>query len=216
MAGDIIYVVGTSGFAREVSDIVAALGHRCVFVAANADERASWVGDDEVILESDLAARAPCRMALGIGDNTVRRTLAGKLAQFGAFPALLHPSASFGRGQREAVEAREGVIVCAGVRMTNAIALGHFSIVNLNATIGHDVIVEPFCNIAPGANISGCVHLGEGVWIGTGAAVNQGSAAKRLAIGAGTMIGSGAVVVKDCDAHSTYVGNPARKLERRP
>ncbi|MEO0462654.1 MAG: acetyltransferase [Pseudomonadota bacterium] len=215
MTSDTIFIVGTSGFAREVSDIVAALDMHSVFVAANEAEREGWTGKDEVILESDLAARAPCQMALGIGDNGVRRKVAEKLAPLGSFPNLIHPSATFGTGQRAAVEAQRGVVIGAGVRLTNGIALGDFSIVNLNATIGHDVIVEPFCNIAPGANLSGYVHLHEGVWIGTGAAVNQGSAAKRLSIGAGTMIGSGAVVVKDCDPASTYVGSPAKKLERK-
>jgi acetyltransferase-like isoleucine patch superfamily enzyme len=33
-----------------------------------------------------------------------------------------------------------------------------------------------------------------------------------LTIGADTIIGSGAVVVKDCEASSVYVGCPARKV----
>jgi acetyltransferase-like isoleucine patch superfamily enzyme len=102
--------------------------------------------------------------------------------------------------------------VCAGVRFTNAIEVGDFSIFNLNATVGHDVVFEPFVNISPGACISGNVHLGTGVMIGTGAAVNQGTPAAKLTIGAGTAIGSGAVVVKDCDAEAVYVGVPARRI----
>ena len=46
-----------------------------------------------------------------------------------------------------------GVIICAGVRLTNNIKVGNFSILNLNATVGHDTIIEHFVNVAPGKYI---------------------------------------------------------------
>jgi acetyltransferase-like isoleucine patch superfamily enzyme len=110
------------------------------------------------------------------------------------------------------IEARRGVIVCAGVRFTNTIAVGDFCLFNLNATIGHDVVVDDFVNIAPGAAISGNVHLETRVWIGTGAAVNQGSPGARLVVGQDAVVGSGAVVVRDCEPGGVYVGVPARRI----
>jgi acetyltransferase-like isoleucine patch superfamily enzyme len=124
---------------------------------------------------------------------------------------LLHPGASFGKGQLERIERARGVIVCAGVRFTNGIEVGDFAIFNLNATVGHDCIIGDFVNVAPGANLSGYVHLHDGVWVGTNVAVNQGVPGQRLEIGAGTVIGSGSVVVKDCESDSVYVGIPAKK-----
>jgi len=104
------------------------------------------------------------------------------------------------------------VVVCAGVRFTNAIEVGDFAIFNLNATIGHDVVIDDFVNIAPGASVSGNVHLGTRVMIGTGAAINQGTPEAKLVVGAGTVIGSGAVVVADCEPDAVYVGVPARRI----
>lgn len=206
-----IGIFGTSGFAREAADVAIANGFAPFFIARNDAEREAWAFDDEVILESELKRRRSTAYAIGIGENAVRQSVAARHGGLN-FPALLHPSASFGHRQREHVEALSGVIVCAGVRFTNNIHVGQFSIFNLNATIGHDVIVGEWANLSPGANVSGNVEIGERCWIGTGATINQGTGVRRLVIGANTVIGSGSVVVRDCEPGSTYVGIPARKI----
>jgi sugar O-acyltransferase (sialic acid O-acetyltransferase NeuD family) len=206
-------IFGTSGFAREAGDIAHALGLRPIYFARNADELNAWTSPDEVALQSELGRYGHLKFAIGIGDNKIRQRLASELANTVAFGNLIHPNASFGHRQRERIESRRGVIVCAGVRMTNNITVGDFTIFNLNATVGHDVSIDDFVNVAPGACISGNVHLGARCWIGTGAAINQGTPGEPLRIGADTVIGSGAVVVANCEAGGTYVGVPARKVQ---
>jgi sugar O-acyltransferase (sialic acid O-acetyltransferase NeuD family) len=207
-----IGIFGASGFAREVGDIALELGHDVVYIGRDAAEREGWTFPGELILEDELDGQSDLEFAIGIGDNHVRETVARRYAGRSSFPTLIHPSATFGRDQRERIEARSGVIVCAGVRFTNAIEVGDFCIFNLNATVGHDVVVEEFVNVAPGVAISGNVHLGRGVMVGTGAAVNQGTPTAKLTVGANTQIGSGAVVTKDCDPDAVYVGVPARRI----
>ena len=204
-----VYIFGTSGFARETADIVDALGDSAVFVASGAAERASWRGGKAVVLEESVPDGAAC--AIGIGDNAVRRKVATRHSGRLTFVNLIHPSASFGTGQRDAIERARGIIVCAGARFTNSIAVGDFGIFNLNATIGHDCVIEDYVNLAPGATVSGNVHLCEGVWVGTNAAINQGSEGAPLTVGAGTTIGSGSVVVRDCEPAGVYVGIPAKR-----
>jgi sugar O-acyltransferase (sialic acid O-acetyltransferase NeuD family) len=206
-----IAILGASGFAREVADVVDSLGGQAVFVARDRAERDGWSFPGEILLEEEIVARGDVDLAIGIGENAVRERVAGRFPDR-SFPTLIHPSATFGRGQRDRLEARRGVIVCAGVRFTNSIDVGDFCIFNLNVTVGHDVVIDDFVNVAPGAAISGNVHLGRGVMVGTGAAVNQGTAEARLEIGANTQIGSGAVVTKDCDPDAVYVGIPARRI----
>ena len=210
-------IFGTSGFAREVDDIADTLGWRTVFIARDAAERDVWAWPGELMLEQDIGLRSGAagsmQFIIGIGDNAVRQKVAQRYAGQLEFINLLHPSASFGRGQRALIESRRGVIVCAGVRMTNNIQVGDFSIFNLNATVGHDAHIDDFVIVSPGVNISGNVHIGTRCWVGTGAAINQGTPQTKLVIGPDTMVGSGSVVVRDCAPQAVYVGAPAKRIK---
>ena len=204
-------IFGASGFAREVADVAEDQGHSPVLIARDQAELDGWTFGGEIILEDDIARYPDMVFSIGIGENEVRERVARRHADR-PFLTLIHSSATFGRRQRAAIEERSGIIVCAGVRFTNNIAVGDFSVFDQNATIAHDVIAEEYVHVAPGACISGNVHLGRGCWIGTGAAINQGDATHKLTVGERTIVGSGAVVAKDCDPDAVYVGVPARRI----
>lgn len=206
-----VFILGTGGHARDISDIVAALGRRPIFVTRSLAERERWSGTDEIVLEDEIVSRPGADFAIGIGSNHVRAKIAATYTDI-RFPALVHPDTSFGRGQRAALDAAIGTVVFAGVRLTGGIKVGAFCTLNLNVTVSHDCEIGDFVNLSPGANIAGNVRLGNGAWIGLGAVVNQGSDDRKVDIGDNTVIGSGAVVLGDCAADSVYVGVPARKI----
>lgn len=206
-------IFGTSGFAREVGDIADELGYQPIYIARDQSEQNAWPFPGEVILESQVNDYRDIGFTIGIGENVIRQKIAKRFAGQLSFINLIHPSATFGQNQRRSIEAKQGIIVCAGVRFTNNIQVGDFGVFNLNATIGHDVIVADFVNLAPGAHISGNVHIGARCWIGTGAAINQGNGNTKLHIGEDTVIGSGSVVVKACEPNSVYVGIPAKRIK---
>jgi len=206
-------IFGTSGFAREVGDIAYQLGFEPIYIARDQIEADAFKFSFDVILERDVMQLKDSDFAIGIGDNLLRSKVFKRYSNLLRFANLIHPSATFGRGQLKAFADKVGIIVCAGVRFTNSIEVGNFNIFNLNVTIGHDVNCEDFVNIAPGANISGNVHIESNCWIGTGAVINQGNAEKKLRIGTNTTIGSGSVVVKECDPDATYIGIPAKRIK---
>ncbi len=208
-----IGIFGTSGHARELGDIVHDLGYRAIYVARDLAERNAWLLGDECMVESDVGQYRDMEFVIGIGENAVRQKVALRYINDLTFANLIHPSATFGTHQRHAVEIKKGVVICAGVRLANNITIGDFSIFNRNATIGHDGIVEDYVHVAPGACISGNVHLSIRCWIGTGTVINQGSNHTKLLVGADTVVGSGAVVVKSCEANAVYVGVPAKRIK---
>ena len=208
-----IGIFGTSGMAREAGDIAWEVGYTPIYVARDLTELKEWSCSGEVILESDIDRYLGMDFTIGIGNNSARQRISECYAERLRFANLIHPSATFGYGQRQVIESRKGVIVCAGVRLTNNIKVGNFCIFNLNVTVSHDVVIDDYVYVAPGAHITGNVRIATRSWIGTGAAVNQGSKARKLHIGADAVIGSGAVVVKDCEPNAVYVGVPARRIK---
>ncbi len=207
-----IGIFGTSGMAREAGDIAWELGLEPVYVARDLTELDAWAFSGQVILERDIDDYQDMGYVIGIGDNIIRQQISQLYMGRLRFTNLIHPSASFGKGQRELVEAKRGIIVCAGVRFTNNIQVGDFCIFNLNSTISHDVVINDCVYLAPGAHITGNVHVEPRAWVGAGVTINQGNKKLKRRIGADTTIGSGAVVVNDCEPNGVYVGIPARRI----
>ena len=76
--------------------------------------------------------------------------------------------------------------------------------------VGHDAIIGADCELAPGTVIGGHAELGDGVRCGVGVLVRP-----FIKVGAGARLGAGAVVVKDIPSGETWVGNPARRLDKK-
>jgi len=55
--------------------------------------------------------------------------------------------------------------------------------------------------------IGGSTKIGKNCWIAPSVSVMN-----KLTIGENVVVGLGAVVIRDVDANSTVVGNPARKI----
>lgn len=199
--------------AREAGDIAWALGLEPIYVARDEAELQAWSFSAQVVVEQDVEQYSDMPFVIGIGENYIRRAVAERFKDSLQFINLIHPSATFGCGQRDMIERCKGTIVAAGARFTSGIAVGDFCIFNQNITVAHDCLVDSYVHMAPGANLSGNVHLKQGSWVGAGAVVNQGSNSEKRVVGENTMVGSGAVVIKDCEANAVYAGVPAKRIK---
>jgi len=212
-----LVIFGTGGFAREacqvVEDVVAAGGRwRMVgFLDGDASRHGSELRSLPVLGGAEWAAAHPdVAVVVAVGAPAGRRAVVAGLERLGVtgpdrFPVLVHPTAWIGNG----VTVGEGSVVLAGARVSTDIELGPFTVLNKNAIVGHDVVLERCVTVAPGASVSGHVRLREGVDLGANAVVVQG-----LTVGAGTIVGAGAVVTTDLPDAVTAVGVPARVVRR--
>lgn len=204
-------IFGASSFAREVADICVTLGFdETVFIDLNPEGNSYFnfplLAEDKILelINDDFS------FIIGVGDNHLREKIYKKYSHL-HFPNIIHPSASFGFKQHEHISGSSGNIIAAGVRMTNNIRIGNFSIFNLNCTVGHDCIFDDFINIAPGVNISGNVYLKEKAFIGAGATILQGKSLEdKLTIGRNCLIGASALVHKNISDNSVAYGIPAK------
>ena len=102
----------------------------------------------------------------------------------------------------------KGSIINAGSILTTNINLGDFSHVNLNSTIGHDVVSGNYLTTAPGVHISGDTSIGKNVYFGTGSILRN-----KLSICNNVTIGMNSVINKDILEEGVYVGIPAKKIK---
>lgn len=68
----------------------------------------------------------------------------------------------------------EGTYISFGVTISNNVRIGKFCYIGLNASIGHDVVIEDYVIIMPGARISGNSYICSGSVIGSNAVIHQG------------------------------------------
>lgn len=206
-----IAIIGTGGFAREVLCLITDLGRY--------DEVACFMEPDEIWAEkwqNQEIMGIPVRprsefdaekltVTIGIGNSIFREKVVNELPQNTEYETLIHPTAVVSRW----VEIGEGAIICAGCILTCQIKIGKQAQLNLHTTIGHDCVIDDYFTTAPGVNISGICNFGKHVYFGTSAAVRQ-----NIVICDNVTIGMGAMVVKNISEAGTYVGMPAKKLEK--
>ncbi|MBK8418011.1 acetyltransferase [Candidatus Villigracilis saccharophilus] len=143
----------------------------------------------------------------GVGEPHVRRKIIAKAEKLGAqFCNVIHPAAVI----TDFVDMGVGIVITAGCILTCNITIKDHVHLNLDTTIGHDVVMEKFATTAPGVHISGQVDIGEGTYFGTGAVVVD-----KIKVGEWTIVGAGAVVAKSLPANVTAVGVPAKVIKIR-
>lgn len=213
-----IAVYGAGGFAREVAWLVQSCNvkeelYRIVcFIDDNPATHGTLINDiPSVGLEAARHQFPDALVVIGVGVPRTRQKIAEKAAAAGfGFATLIHPRTEMSHW----VEIGEGTVICAGNILTTNITLGKQVQINLDCTIGHDVVMGDYTTLAPGAHISGWVHFGKRVYVGTGAVILQGTQDAPLTIGDDAVIGAGAVVTKPVPPGVTMVGIPAKPLHK--
>jgi len=218
MAKHIVIYAG-GGFAREVAWLVEAcnegtdIPRALCFIDDNVAAHGSTLNGIPVMGLLEARQRFPdARVVGGVGSPKTRQILMEKAAEVGfEFGSLVHP-----RVERSSwIEIGAGTVICAGNILTTNITLGKHVQINLDCTVGHDVVIGDFCTLAPGVHVSGCVRLGKRVYVGTGAVIINGTQEEPIVIGDDAVIGAAACVTKSIPAGQVVVGIPARPLERK-
>ena len=207
-----LVIWGSGGFGREVAwlaETIASSGTvvRC-FINDDPAAQGTLVNDIPVASLDTAASLSSGRaMAVAVGSPADRERLVRRAAAAGwHFPALLHPRIELSRW----ISLGDGVIICAGSILTTNIRLGDHVHINLDCTVGHDVVLEDYVTLAPGVHVSGRVHIQRRAYIGTGATIINGSAEQPLVIGEDAVVGAGACVTRPVPEKATVVGVPAR------
>jgi sugar O-acyltransferase (sialic acid O-acetyltransferase NeuD family) len=213
-----IAIYGGGGFAREVAWLVetcdggTGVYQLVCFIDDNEEAHGTVLNGIPVMGLNQAAAQfSQAHVVGGVGAPRVRQLLMQKAASSGfRVETFIHPRTE--RSQR--IDIGAGTVICAGNILTTNITLGQHVQINLDCTIGHDVVMGDFTTLAPGVHVSGCVHMGRRVYIGTGAVIINGTPEEPIVIGDDAIVGAGACVTKSVPSGVTVVGVPAKPLRR--
>ncbi len=203
-----LIIIGASGQGKVVADIA---------IKMNEWQSIAFLDDDQTIKTSmglevigttadAFIYKGEADFFVAIGSNATREKIQEKLIEEGLnVVSLIHPCSVIGTG----VEIGIGAVVMAGVVINSSTRIGKGCIINTSSNLDHDNIIEDYVHISPGVNIAGTVKVGKGSWLGIGSVVSN-----NVNICSGCKVGAGAVVVKDITEPGTYVGVPARRVDR--
>lgn len=208
-----VAIYGAGGFAREVAWLAESANLEVVcFVDDDPRQQGKTLNAIPVMGLADTKERYPdASLVVAVGSPQTREKMAEKAADLGfSFATIIHPRVERSRW----IEVGEGTVITAGNILTTNIRLGKHVQINLDCTVGHDVVMEDYATLAPGVHVSGWVHLGKRVYAGTGAVIINGTEEAPLVIGDDAVIGAGAVVIKSVPPGVTVVGVPARPIRK--
>ena len=205
-----LIIIGASGFGREVAWLVERINkvsptwNLLGFVDDNESLIGTEINGYKVLCTTkNVAKYRDSYFVCAVGASKTRKQI---IERFGGyrFATLIDPSVEMS----DLVEIGEGTIICAHTILTVNIKIGRHVIINLDCTIGHDVVLGDYVTLYPSVNVSGITQYGECVELGTGSQIIQGKM-----VGKGTIVGAGSVVVKDLPEECTAVGAPCKPIK---
>lgn len=216
-----IVIYGGGGFAREVAWLVQScnthtenLYEVVCFIDDNISKQGTVLNSIPVYsLQTAFRLFPRACVVSGIGSPQLREKTMNDAHDIGfRFTNVIHPNVVY---SREWNDLGIGAVICAGNIMTVNIKLGQHVQINLDCTVGHDVIMGDYTTLAPGIHVSGWVHFGKRVYVGTGASIINGKEENPLIIADDVVIGAGACVTKSIlEPNVTVIGVPAKILNR--
>lgn len=209
-----IYIIGASGFAREVTEYLQEKKHvkiKGYFDVSDEeynkyDYEAPYLGS-----EADYSFLCSDNVVIAIADYKVRKRIHLFLKAKGVvFPNVIQGETFISKS----AQIDEGAIICPFVTITSNAIIGKNFHANIYSYVAHDCVIGDNVTFAPSVKCNGNVLIEDNVYIGTGAIVYQGKSNRPLIIGKGAVIAAGSVVTKNVPAGMTVFGNPAVEFTR--
>lgn len=204
-----ILIIGTSGFASEVTEYILDNGDYKIKGYFDISEieykkyqyKAPFLGN-----ENEFNFTSKDNVVIAIADYKLRNKIYLELKKKGVnFPNIFHKSCFISSSS----SIDKSSILCPFVTITSNVTIGKNFQANIYSYIAHDCTIGNNVTFAPSVKCNGNVVIEDNVYIGTGVIIHQGKTNKPLKIGKGAVIAAGAVVTKSVPADKVMFGNPA-------
>ena len=201
-----IYLIGAGGHAKVILALLEAQGRKCLGIYDDNEQHhgTTLLGVPVIGAVKEIPDRCDILAIIAIGDNAVRKRIAESFRNI-RWATLVHPHSWV----HCSVKIDEGSVIFAGAVIQPDTHIGKHTIINTSASVDHDCRIGDFCHIAPGCHLAGGVHINNLTFIGVGSAVIP-----NISIASNTVVGAGASVVNDVIYSGTYIGVPAREIQK--
>ena len=168
-----ICIIGSGGFGREVAWLIERINNiiptwEIVGFIDDTKEPGLIEGDYPILGHCDFLSEIKEKVwvVCAVGSAKNRKSIINKIKNYNniLFATLVDPSVIMSKR----VHIGEGSIICAGTIITVDVRIGNHVIINLDSTVGHDVVIDDFVTVYPSVNISGNTRIESTVELGTG------------------------------------------------
>lgn len=140
-----------------------------------------------------------------IGESNLRKKVKESLPKDTKYFSFTHPTSIISYD----IIIGEGTYIGPYSIVTTNIKLGNHCILNRGVQIGHDSIIGDFFSAMPGSIVSGNCEIGDSVYLGSNSSVRE-----KIKISNDVIVGLNSGVVKNINTGGTYVGVPAKKINK--
>lgn len=203
-----IVIIGDSGHAKVIKDIVFASGNDVIGIL---DDKYIDIFIENKIVKgpitylNQLLKDGQVKVIIAIGNNNIRQKIVSRInIPNNRYFTCVHPTAIVS----PSAIIENGTVIMPGVIINADACIGMHSIINTNAIVEHDCLIENYVHISPASVVTGGAKIADGVHLGASSSVIP-----LVKIGSWTTVGAGAVVVRDLPANCTAVGAPAKPIK---
>lgn len=147
------------------------------------------------------------KLLMGIGYNHMkkREEIYDRFSEEIEFVTYIHPSSYVDLS----VKIGKGVVVLPGCVFDKKVEVRNNVFFNISCIVSHESVIGSGCFFGPGVNLAGFVKVGNRCFLGIGAKIIN-----NISLVDDTNIGAGAVVTKSIGERGTYIGVPAKLLNK--
>ncbi|MGM9709310.1 MAG: acetyltransferase [Prevotella sp.] len=208
-------IFGAGGFGREIACIIKqinAIEQKWNLIGFFDDNESLFGSSNEygVVLGNTEVLNSwnkPLSIVIAIGNPNILKNLSEKINnQLIDFPNIIAPNACI--MDYDNIKMGKGNVICPNCLISCNVELGNFNLINVMSQLGHDAKMMNYNVVMPSVNISGGVVVGNCNLFGVKSFIIQ-----YKTIGNNVLITPGSIMLRNGKDHTTYMGNPAKKIE---
>lgn len=212
---DKIIVIGSSGHARSVIDVILVqrrykiVGILDCYETVGVDKNGFRIIGKVEDIQKVMCEYKTMNVVIAVGDNYDRIMIRDKILKINKsihFPTIIHSGSIVSKQ----TTIGRGTVIMPGAIINSNVVVGEFCILNSNSVLEHDSVIKDGSSLGPSSTVGGGSTIGYSTAICIGAVVKH-----SVEIGDNCVIGASSLVLKSIPNNKLAYGIPIKICEDR-